>query len=154
MDRHLYPTMCKHTALERLCTYIWPCLKIPHWKGSRLIVNHAWKHHIEKDQHLQLTMLKSTASKGLYTYIWPCSKAPHWKGMHSHLIMEELILPSHQNGPQTQTKLPGNWLGASIPRMIVSLTSILLDRMASTHIPDIVILDLDMLQLVRDHWIL
>ena len=99
---------------KRLCTYIRPCSKTPYRKGSALIVDHAWKHRIEKAQHLHSTMLERTASKGLYTYIQPCSKAPHRKGMHSHLIMEEIIPPSHQNGPHSQTELPGNWPCASI----------------------------------------
>ena len=52
-----------------------------------------------------------------------------------HLIKWEHIPLSHQNGYSVLTlSVPGNWPGASIPRMAIALTSVLLDRMASTHI--------------------
>ena len=52
-----------------------------------------------------------------------------------HLIKWEHIPLSHQNGYSAFTlSVPGNWPGASIPRMAIALTSVLLDKMASTHI--------------------
>ena len=52
-----------------------------------------------------------------------------------HLIKWEHIPLWHQNGYSVLTlSVPGNWPGASIPRMAISLTSVLLSRMASTHI--------------------
>ena len=88
MAHHLYLTMCEHTASEGLSTYIWPCSKTLHWKGSALTFDHVWKHHIEKARHLHSTIFKSTASKGICTYIRPCSKTPHWKG--STLIFDHV----------------------------------------------------------------
>ena len=69
--QHLYPTMCKHTASERLCTYIRP-------------------HPVRKAQHLQSTILKSTASTRLSTYKPTMHEAPHRKGLSTYkLTMHE-----------------------------------------------------------------
>ena len=139
--------MCKHIAPEWLSTYIRPCVSTPHWKVSALTSNLILsERHItynrpcSKAPHRKASALtiwpctKHHIGKGSALTIRPCTKHCIRKGMHSHLIMEELILPSHLNGPQSQTELPGNWPGASIPRMAVALTYDLLVRMDNTHI--------------------
>ena len=47
-------------------------------------------------------------------------------GTHPTITSEWLLSPTLSD--------PGNWPGASIPRMAISLTSVLLDRKAVTHI--------------------
>ena len=80
MAQHLYPTMCKHTASERLYNYMKP-------------------HHIRKARHLQSTMLESTALKGLNTYNSTMHEAPHRKGLSTYnLTMHEAL---HQKGLYT-----------------------------------------------------
>ena len=85
---------------------------------------------------------------------FPYIRLARWNGQQSHLTWKELnplamsrmvqplhltkwehIPLSHQNGYSVLTlSVPGNWPGASIPRMAISLTSVLLNRMANTHI--------------------
>ena len=121
--------------------------------GSALISDHVQAHHIGKALNLHPT---SSCWKGSIvtsdpillernnTHIWPCVNTSRQNGssLTSDLILSERVCTyirpcvntSHRKGSQSQTELLGNWPGASIPIMAVSLTSVLLDRMANTHI--------------------
>ena len=133
---------------ERLSTYIRPCVSTPHRKGSTLTSNLILS---EKNSTYSGPCLKAVHRKGSALTIQPWLKAPHRKGsaltirpcmkhhirkgMHSHLIMEELILPSHQNGPKLRLSyLVTDQVPPFSQRMAVALISNLLVRMANTHI--------------------
>ena len=115
------PTLTSDLILsERISTYIWSCVSTSHRKGSALTSNlilserhctYIWHHLVGKDLHLHLT---SSCQKGsaltsnlillerCCTYIWSCGNQSL-----SHIRMD--LCP--------RLSIPGNWPGASIPRM-------------------------------------
>ena len=145
MAQHLYPTMCEHIASEGLCSYIWPCLKTLHWKGSALIFDHVRKHRIKRALHLHLTMCKHTASKGLTVpdlgFLVTDQVPPLSQRMASTLISDQVgthpsitsewpcthiwscKTTSHSHirmALSPKLSIPSNWPGASIQRMAFS----------------------------------
>ena len=139
MAQHLYPTMCEHTALEGLITYIRPCLKTPHRKDSASTFDYAQKHHIKRDLHLHSTMFENTASKGLSVPDWGFlvtnQVPPFSQRMASTLISNQVgthplitlewpctHIWSYKTTSHSHIKMalsprlsiPGNWPGASI----------------------------------------
>ena len=126
----------------KACTHIWSCSKLQshqngpqssstelpgNWPGTSILLENGSCPYIRparrNGQHSHLTW-KELNPLAMNRMVHPL-----------HLIKWELIPLSHQNGYSVLTlSVPGNWPGASIPRMAITLTSVLLDRMASTHI--------------------
>ena len=95
------------------------------------------------DQHLHLTMEGTnplTMSKWLSDSSLPLGGNLDLE--NTKLLLEVLKLHSHQ------------WLSQYINYMFVRCNILELHYSSLHHIPAIVILDLDMLQLVMEHWVL
>ena len=100
--------------------------------------------HVERAQHLHLTMEGTnplTMSEGL--------------SMDTSLILgRNLDLENTKLLPEVLKLHPSQWLIQHISYLFVRCNILELHCSSLHHIPDIVILDLDVLQLVMEHWIL